>query len=88
MRRLQAEQMHEKSNRKVLTFGKVYRKVSNIERMKTTTQGNNINRKRTAEQVAGTVTLPTSVRPAIWFPSSFTGDACDINVKIRAQARP
>lgn len=50
---LQAEQMHEKSNRKVLTFGKAYRKVNNIERMKATTQGNSINRKRKVEQVVG-----------------------------------
>lgn len=32
--------------------------------------------------------LLSSVRPAIWFPSSFSGDTCDINAKIRAQARP
>lgn len=45
-------------------------------------------------QATGTVS-PTAdaaslhqVRFAIWLPSSFTGDTCDINVKIRACARP
>lgn len=34
----QAEQMHEKSDRKVCTFGKVYRKANNIDRMKKKTK--------------------------------------------------
>lgn len=48
----QAEQMHEKSSRKVFTFGKVYRKVNNIDRMNMPTQGNHIHRKQ-REQATG-----------------------------------
>lgn len=49
----QAEEMHEKRYRKVYTLGKACRKVNNIDRMKMTTQGNSINRKKKDKQVAG-----------------------------------
>lgn len=53
MARFQAEEMHEKRYRKVSTLGEASRKVNNIDRMKMTTRGNSINRKKKEEHVAG-----------------------------------